>query len=173
MFAHDIKIAGIAIPFDAAHQITQTYEPLGGRALLRMLSGAAVLQNNWNKVRTVIRGSGRYPDQLAGVDWSTSFSIDCAAPLGIHGSSNVITLPAARRSDWAPWGMALVDGRLVNTPMTIATNTATLTAVAGATSYVAYYFPTLTCYAVSAGPSRSFDGRVSGNAGWELIAEEA
>lgn len=172
MNAHDLVIAGVSIPFDSAHGLSQTYEPLGGRALLRMLSGAAVLQSHWAKVRTVVRGNGRYPDALAGIDWSTSFTLSCAAPLGIHAAGTAITLPAARRSDWAPFAMALVDGRLVPTTISIVINAATLGAVSGATGYVAYYFPTLTCYAVSAGPSRSFDGRAH-NAGWELIAEEA
>lgn len=172
MNAHDIKIAGITLAFDSAYQLSQTYETLGGRALLRMLSGAGVLQSHWAKVRTVIRGTGRFPDQLAGVDWSASFSIECAAPLGIHSANTTVTIPAARRTDWAPFAKALVGGRLVSTPMSIAVNTCTLTAVAGATSYMVYYFPTLTCYAV-APPSRSFDGRTQGNNGWELIAEEA
>lgn len=173
MNAHDLVIAGVSIPFDSAWGLSQTYETLGGRALLRTLSGAAVLQSHWAKVRTVVRGSGRYPDALAGVDWSSTFTLECAAPLGIHSANTAITLPAARRTDWAPFGMALVDGRLVRTTISVVVNAATLGAVSGATGYVAYYFPKLTCYAVSAGPSRSFDGRVAGNAGWELIAEEA
>lgn len=171
MNAHDIKIAGITIGFDSAHRLSQTYDTLGGRALLRMLSGAGVLQNHWSKVRTAIRGTGRFPDQLAAVDWSVAFEIECAAPLAIHGATTTIVIPAARRTDWAPFAKALVAGRLVSTPMTIATDTCTLTAVAGATSYMVYYFPKLTCFAVSP-PSRSFDGRTSGNNGWELIAEE-
>lgn len=172
MNAHDLKIGSVTLALDAAWGLSQTYETLGGRALLRTLSGTAVLQSHWAKVRTVIRASGRYPDALAGFDWSSSFTLECAAPLGIHSSSTAITLPAARRSDWAPFAMAMVDGRLVPTTISIVVNAATLGAVSGATGYVAYYFPTLTCYAVSAGPSRSFDGRAH-KAGWELIAEEA
>lgn len=172
MFAHDIKIAGVTLPFDAAWQLSQTYETLGGRALLRTLNGTGVLQSHWSKVRTVIRGQGRYPDALSAVNWATSISIECAAPLGIHSAGTAVTLPAARRTDWAPFAQAVVDGRTVPTSLSIAVNAGTLGAVAGATSYITYYFPILACYAVQA-PSRSFDGRVAGQAGWELIAEEA
>lgn len=171
MFAHDIQIAGILIPFDAAHRISQTYETLGGRALLRTLNGAGILQSQWAKVRTVIRGEGRYPDQLAGVDWSTSFEVQCLAPLALHSSGTAITLPASRRADWSPFSKALVDGRLVSTSLSVVVNAGTIGAVSGATSYLTYYWPKLTCYAVSP-PSRSFDGR-GPVAGWELIAEEA
>ena len=113
MFAHDIKIAGVTLPFDAAWQLSQTYETLGGRALLRTLNGTGVLQSHWSKVRTVIRGQGRYPDALSAVNWAASVSIECAAPLGIHSAGTAVTLPAARRTDWAPFAQAVVDGRTV------------------------------------------------------------
>lgn len=170
---HTIKIANVTLAFDSAHRLTQTYEPLGGRSLIRLASGAAVLQSAWSgKLRTTIRAAGRYPDALHGVDWNSTIEIECTEPLGIHGATTTITIPAARRTDWAPFAKALVNGRLVSTTMTISTNTCTLTAVSGATSYAVFYFPKLTCYAV-APPSRSYDARVQGNAGWELIAEEA
>lgn len=171
MNAHDIKIAGIFIPFDAAHQLSQTYEPIAGRHLMRLADGSAVLQTSWSpKLRTTIRGQGRFPDALSAVDWSASFEIQCAAPLAIHSASTSVTLPSSRRTDWTPFSMALVSGRLVPTPISIATNAGTITAVSGATSYLTYYFPLLTCYAV-APPSRGFEARGT-VASWELIAEQ-
>lgn len=171
MNAHDIKIAGIFIPFDAAHQLSQTYEPIAGRHLMRLADGSAVLQTAWApKLRTTLRGQGRFPDALSAVDWSASFEIQCAAPLAIHSAGTAVTLPAARRTDWPPFAMALVSGRLVPTPISIATNAGTITAVAGATSYITYYYPVLTCFAVSP-PSRGFEARGT-LASWELIAEQ-
>lgn len=171
MNAHNIKIAGVLIPWEAAHSLSQTYEPISGRHLMRLADGSAVLQQSWApKLRTIIRGEGRYPDQLAGVDWSASFELECAAPLALHSSGTAVTLPAARRTDWAPFAKALVDGRLVSTTLSIAGNAGTIGAVANAASYLTYYFPKLTCFAVTP-PSRSFDAR-GPIAGWELIAEE-
>jgi hypothetical protein len=171
MHAHDIKIGGILIPWDAAHSLSQSYEPITGRHLMRLADGSAVLQQSWApKLRTSIRGEGRYPDQLSAVDWSASFEIQCAAPLAIHSSGTAVTLPAARRTDWAPFAKALVDGVLVSTSLSIVVNAGTIGAVAGATSYLTYYFPKLTCFAVMP-PSRGFNAR-GPDAGWELIAEE-
>lgn len=168
MNAHDVIIGGVRVGLDAAYSLSQTYEDIGGRVLRRKLSGAALLQVQWSKVRTTISGSGRLPDGLAGLDYTASLSISCMAPRSIWSSDTTVVIPAARRSDWAPHAYAIVDGRHVRTPMTIAIDTCTLTAVAGAQGYLVAYYPALTCYAQL---RQSFDGR-GPDAGWEIIAEE-
>jgi hypothetical protein len=169
MNAHNVIIGGVEISFDAAYQLSQTYETLGGRSLRRMLSGAALLQSSWAKRRTVISGQGRLPEGLSGLDYSASMTISCAAPLSLWSATTSATLPAARRTDWAPHGYAIVNGRHVATPISIATNAVTFTAVAGASGYVVAYYPSLTVYAEP--PRHTFDGR--GVAiGWEIVAEE-
>lgn len=170
MNAHDIIIGGVVIGFDAAHQLSQTYEEIGGRALLRKLDGSALLQRNWGKVRTVISGSGRLPEGLSGLDYTASMSIHCMAPKSIWSATNTIILPASRRTDWAPHGYAIVSGRHVRTSVSIATNTATLGTVTGASGYVCAYYPILTVYAEP--PRTNFDGR-GPDAGWQIVAEEA
>lgn len=167
---HNIKIDSIEIGFDAANTLNQTYEDLGGRSLRRKLDGTAHLQTAWSKVRTVITGQGDVPEGLDGLDYTTTHTLYCAAPRSIASASNVITLPATRRSDWAPHGYAIVDGRQVRTAVSIATNTATLTTVSGATGYVCAYYPTLTVYLDP--PRKTFAGR-GPVIGWELTAEEA
>jgi hypothetical protein len=167
---HDILIGTVRIAFDAAHELTQTYEPLGGRSLRRKLSGAAHVQSNWAKWRTVISGSGRLPEGLGNLDPSASVSIYCMAPMSITETDTSILLPSARRTDWAPHAYAIVDGRMVPTGISIATNTATLTTVAGASHYTAVYYPILTCYCDK--PTLTFSGRGT-VAGWTLTAEEA
>ena len=164
---HNIIIGGVEVSLDSAHDLTQTYADIGGRSLRRMLNGAANLQSHWTKVRTTISGSGRLPAGLDGLDYNAQLSLSCMAPKSIYGASNSIVLPATRRSDWPPHGYAIVNGRQVPTSISIATNTATLGVVAGATGYVCVYYPTMTVYATL---SQSFSGRGT-LAGWTIEAE--
>jgi len=169
MTPHDIIIGGIRIAFDSAYELTQTYDNLGGVALHRMLDGTGVQQVHWRKLATTITGSGKLPDGLAALNFDSSITILCMAPLGISTVSNVITLPAARRTDWAPVGYAIVGGRLVRSAVSVSTNTATVTTVSGATAYQVLYWPSLTVLASP--PERQFNGRGT-VAGWTLRAEE-
>lgn len=171
MNAHDILIGGLRIGFESAHGLTQTYEELGGSSLHRMMDGSGAKQTHWSKVRTVIEGSGRIPPGLESLDYTGTIEIQCMAPMAVaHATSNVFTLPAARRSDWLPVGYAIKDGRLIRRGCTVVTNTATVETIAGAQGYQVLYWPRLTCYADK--PRRSFDGRTA-TAGWVLTAEEA
>lgn len=169
MTPHDIFIGGLRIAFDSAYELTQTYEPLGGVTLHRMLDGTGAQQVHWRKLATTISGSGKLPDGLAALSFDSSMTILCMAPLAITTVSNVITIPAARRTDWPPVGYAIVDGRLVKSSISVATNTATVTTVSGATAYQVLYWPSLTVYARP--PERQFNGRGT-VAGWTLRAEE-
>lgn len=168
--AHDIIIGGVRIGLQAAYDLTQTYVEIGGRTLRRKLDGSALLQRNWGKLRTVISGRGRLPEGLAGLDYTASMTIDCMAPRSIWGASTAITIPAGRRTDWVPHAYAIVDGEHVRTPLTIAVNACTLTAVSGAQGYLVAYYPSLTMYAEP--PRQTFGGR-GPSAGWEIVAEEA
>lgn len=169
MLLHNIIIGGVEISLDAAHQISQTYETIGGRSQRRMLDGSALLQNNWVRRRTVITGQGRLPEGLSGLDYDTTQVIACMAPLSIWSATTNATLPAARRTDWPPHGYAIVSGRQISTPISIAGNAVTFSAVSGASGYVVVYYPSLTCYLSP--PRLSFDGR-GPVAGWTLEAEE-
>jgi hypothetical protein len=169
MNAHNIIINNVEIGFSAAHQLSQTYEPIGGRSLRRMLTGSAILQHHWAKLKTTISGSGRLPEGLAGLDYSASFDIKCMAPRSIWSATTTATIPASRRTDWVPHGYAIVSGNHVKTAISIATNTVTFTAVSGASGYVVAYYPILTVFASP--PSLTFDGR-GPVAGWTIEAEE-
>jgi hypothetical protein len=167
-----LKIAGVEFAQETFPS-SQTYSRVdGGSNLHRKLSGAGAQQTHWNKLATRISGEGWSPAALAGVDWSTSVEILCIQPRAIHSSSNVATLPAARRSDLTVnvLAYAVVGGALVSTPVNVVTNTATATTVSGATSYQFYYFPKANFF--SRGPVLDLDleGAVYG---WSLEAEEA
>lgn len=170
MIAPLLKIAGVEV---ALHTFptSQTYGVLEGATLHRMLNGAGAKQTHWRKLATQISGDGWAPVALAGVNWTVPIEIACIQPRSIHSATAVATLPAARRSDLTNnvYARAVVNGELVETPVALAGDVATATAVAGATSYQFWYYPKLNFY--SSGPSESLD--LSGAAyAWELSAEE-
>ena len=166
-----LELGGVQVPLAAALGLQQSYEPLGGWTLLRTLNGAALKQQHWLKLRTVLSGEGWVPEGLQALDYSASMTLKCVAPRALASASNVIVLPAARRADAAPFGFAVMaDGSLRDTPGSLAVDTLTLTVVAGAVRYVAHYYPQLTVFAE---PPRSRFDLAGGAAGWGPTAEDA
>lgn len=166
-----LELGGVAVPLLASTDLEQTYEEIGGYTVLRMMSGAAVPQQHWAKLSTQVTGSGILPAGLDALDCSQPMTMKCVAARAICSVSNIIVLPATRRADYAPVGHAVLpDGRHQVTPLALAGNTATLTAVAGAVSYLALYWPQLTVVVTSRPRSRT--GARAGTRGWELTAEE-
>lgn len=165
-----LKIAGIEIPVEV-FPVSQTYRRLEGAKVHRMLNGAALKQQHWGKLATSINGDGWAPPALAGVDWSVPVEVACVQPRAIHSATNVATIPAARRADLTEnvTAAAVVGGELVETPVAVVTNTATATAVAGATSYVFNYYPKFNAY--SSGPEESLDMERAAYR-WSITLEE-
>lgn len=167
----DLTIDGIRLPLAVAGAISQTYEDFGGFGLLRLGLGAAVHQEVWRKTRTTLSASGLIPPGLAAVDWTAAHTLGCVAPRSIQSASNVIALPAARRTDAAPYGFAVdAIGLLRPVAVGVAGNTATLAVWAGAVSYQVLYYPLLTVRA-PAGVRVEYDA-AGAAAGWELVCEE-
>jgi hypothetical protein len=146
-------IGGIEIPVYAlTDDFRQDYEEIAGISSARMGDGSLLIQRAWPtaaanyKLRTTISGGGSLPAPLDSLNRGASVEISCAEPRRITGATptaTTITLPAGRRSDsgYAPTAWALVGGLLVSTPVSIATNTATVTAVSGAQHYHVRYWP--------------------------------
>lgn len=166
-----LKIAGVEIALQT-FPVSQTYRRVdGGSVLHRALNGAGLPQHHWTKLATSIAGEGWAPVALAGVDWSAPVEILCVQPRAIHSASTVATLPAARRSDLTVnvYALAVVDNELIATPVVVVGDTATATAVAGASGYQFMYFPKLSCW--SRGPVEPLD-LTRASYGWTLEAEE-
>lgn len=165
-----LEIGGLVIPVEAAGDIEQTFETIGGSTLLRMMNGAAKKQTHWRKLRTRISGAGWTPPGLAGLDYDVPLLLKSCASRALQSTGNVIAVPAARRTDsgYTPTGFAIVAGRYVPTPLSLASNTATLTAVTGAQGYGVRYWPELTVYAEFSESNRAMGASWS----WQLTAEE-
>ncbi len=142
----DLIVAGLVIPLEALGEHSQSYELSGGRSRLRMMDGSQHAQTRWAKLATTLRASGWAPSGLHGLDPSIAVTLACVAPRAISGAGTAITLPAARRSDVAPVGQAIVAGRIVATALVLAGDVATLDAVPGASGYRALYWPLITAY---------------------------
>lgn len=171
-----LVIDGITIPIHAAYRVTQIYAPVrGGTAMPRARNGALRKHVQWAKLRTTLRGTGNIPTGLEAVDYSASFVLSCIALRGVTGigTNNVLTLPAARRTDtgYTPRGFAFVDGLWRPAGIALVGDVATITTVAGATQYRAAYYPELTVMSQN-GLEDSWDVNRS-VVTWSLDAEEA
>lgn len=149
----NLIIGGIEIPLRALiGGFSQDYEEIAAISARRMANGALHLQRAWPasgnyKLRSIIQGGGILPAPLDTLDRGGVHEISCAEARRIGATSNVITLPAGRRSDtgYTPKGYALVSGELVATPITsLVANVATLTVVSGAQHYQVRYWPKFT-----------------------------
>lgn len=167
----NFQIGNCVIELPQAINFEQTYEEFGGVVTHRMMSGAAIRQTNWSKLRTTLTGDGFLPPGLHGVDWKSSQTLKCGTTRSLASTSNVITLPAARRTDagYTPTAMALKAGWWQPTPVEVAANVATCTAVSGATNYMVEYYPQLTVFIDP--PSITMD-RMAGKYRWTINAEE-
>ncbi len=166
-----LEIGGVRVAVESSDAIAQSYEPIGGVATLRTLSGGALRQRNWRKLRTRVTVSdARWAAALAGLDEDAVHVMKCLAPRVIASTANAIALPAARRADVAPWGFALLaDGFSVATGAAMAGNLLTLTPVTGAVGYQALFVPQLSV--LITGMTENFDVR-GAVASWDLTAEE-
>ncbi len=167
---HDFELGGVVVPIEALLDFEQSYEPFGGSTVLRMMDGTAVKQQAWRKTRTQLSASGWVPLGLDALDFSAPLVLKCAKPVAISSASNVITLPAGRRSDFAPLGFAIAaDRTLVETSCGLVGNVATLGIVAGAVGYRALYVPQLTV--VTDGPQERAS-LTRAEHSWDMTCEE-
>jgi hypothetical protein len=170
-------IGSIEIPDQASMDFTQTYKVQSAIDFRRAADGSGFLRELWTgKLSTTIQARG----WVAGVDdlaLGQSHVIACAMYRAINATGTSIALPATRRSDaeFDPIGFALVDDQLVETPITnIAAinagseDTATLTAVAGASGYRVHYWPLITAAIVAL----TSNGNSRASFEWQLEAEE-
>lgn len=166
------ELGGVVVPVQAAGDVEMDFEDFGGFTWppLRTLNGTALYQEHWRKLRVRAAGSGIVPAGLAGLDYKAQHTLKSCATRAIQTVSNVITVPAARRTDigYAPTGFAVVDGRYRATAIALVGDVATLTVVAGASGYGVNYFPQLTVHAHFKHGGGSAGARHS----WTIEAEE-
>ena len=165
-----MQLGAVIVPVAAALNYSERIETFGGRYRGRTAAGAAVPQIAWERLRVTLSGSGWMPPGLAMLDFSAPMTLKCGLPSSVSSVSNVLTLPAARRTDagYTPYAWAQTDTGVTNTAVSLSGDTATCTTVAGAVAYTVMYWPQLTvvCDPASLDMSRA-------GSSWEIVAEEA
>ncbi len=166
------ELGGLVVPITAALGLSQSISVMGGRSSLRLGNGARLTQQSWEKLRISLSGDGWVPLGLDALDFEATMTFRAGVPHALRANGNVVTLPAARRTDtgYLPFARAHTPEGDVNTTLEIAGNVATCAAVTGAISYTVSYYPQLTVWADP--PEQQFD-RANASSGWELNLEEA
>jgi hypothetical protein len=167
------SIGGVTIELPQSMQMTQTYEEFGGVTTHRMMSGASVRQTVWSRLKTTITVDGFLNPGLEGLDWKSAMTIKCGLPRAINSASNVIAIPANRRTDggarYAPLGFVLQNGMWNKTTCSVVGNVATLGVLSGAEQYQVQYWPEFTAFITP--PAVSYN-RTAGTYSWTIVAEE-
>lgn len=157
------QLDGVELSIAAAEGLSQTYAKTK-KSFRRMMSGAGKAQQNYTpKISTTITGKGWMLPGWEGLDLSSSLVLSCSEAETLAKVTNVIDIPAARRSDVALRCFAYING--VWQPATFSTNVdqITVTLNASATQYMVGYYPEF---------SATIEIDQDGRQGWTLTAEE-
>lgn len=168
-----LEIGSLVIPASAMGRLRVEYEDLEARTDRRTAAGSFNSRSaGWTKLRATISGDGFGPPGLDGLDLDATHTVALPKQAARSSASNVIALPAARRSGglYQPLAFAVVDGHLVSTPVAVVTDTATCTTVPGASGYRVDYFPSITGHVRIAG--NGLDSERARH-GWQIVIEES
>jgi hypothetical protein len=162
----------------SAAGLTQSYQELVSQTLYRKMDGSAAVRRSWKgKIRTDIQGRGLVPHGLQALCTATgTVTVSCIGHRSVRSASNVITIPAARRTDTGSTWYARkwnndVYTSATGTTTTGAPHTVTITLASGETNegYEIVYGPKLTGY-----PSLSEETYTQNDGfSWSLTVEEA
>lgn len=140
----------ILIPHRAGIDLSQDLQRDGGHSYPITHNGTMLHQGHYNKwISRVSAGGCAMASPFLHIDVGTAALLSCVKPTAIYSTSATITLPAGRRGDtgYVPWATAqTLDGCIVDTAMSIVTNTATLTTVSNALQYQVHYYPKFTAF---------------------------
>lgn len=139
------KIDGLALVAVAAVGLAQSYTPTP-KFIARTMDGTAKAQTNYTKLETVISGSGWMLTGWEALDLTDSVVLSCAEARTISDVSNVITIPAARRSDVAVRGFGVINGVPVSTPVNVVADVATLTVIGGESHFIVGFYPEFSAF---------------------------
>lgn len=146
------ELGGVQIPLEASIDFRQTYGEVQKKIIHRMRSGAAAPQSTFSKIKTTLTGSGYSVHGLDGLDYDdpAGLELKCAEPRAVGGTSNIIIVPSARRSDsgYEPFGIAIVRNRRVFVGVaSVSGDQYTLETNPEATAYQVVYYPKITVIA--------------------------
>lgn len=160
----DLIIGGVDIPKEALGGLSQTYAPLGGSQIKRLLSGSAVKITLWQKTQITTVGAGAMPAGLDGLDYTQALQMSCVAPMSIGGTASGLSVPprytARQDAGYAPAEWARLDSGLW-VPSSDSR-------ASGASLFRLYFYPILQ---VLADPPTEVE-HIDGSRQWTLTAQE-
>ncbi|MFI8384816.1 hypothetical protein [Pseudomonas sp. NPDC079086] len=131
-------------------------DAIGGEGDVRLSNGTLVSMTRWSKASGAISVQGWIQPGIDALDFTQIMELRSTQVHTAQGAGLVFELTSTPRPDQAPWAWAVVDGELVPAEVSTVGRTATVTAVAGATSYQVWWMPV---YQVKARrPSKSQSG---------------
>lgn len=163
-----VTLGGVPLVLHAGAP-TQSYEPLGGSAVVRLSGGAAVKMRHWRKTAIAISGTGWMNPGLDGLDYDGPLELRCTHPQSVTSTGTTIALTGTPRPDVAPWAHALVGDQWLRTPCSVAAGVATVTPVAGAELYQVCWMPVFTVFCEP--PPTGLDAGAAAFS-WSITAEE-
>lgn len=164
-----LKIDGIEVPLDTAHDVQQSYMDVeGGTKRVRTLNGRLSSTSLWKKCKTTISGNGWRPSD-SDVRQGRQLILSCVKPRAIDSLSRVINVPSARRSDVPLYAYAMVGGEYQSAGFLVTGNVVTIDLVPLASSYRVMYLPELLVSITEASEALDVAGAVYS---WQLTAEE-
>jgi len=172
-----LKIAGQPIHLHESAELRQRYRRIMAKDVGRLGDGSLQIQNGWAgavKLSTEIQGTGPVPAGLWAFDFGSPLLLSCVEPWAIDVAAGTLSvdLPAGRRTDAGslPFARAFKGTRLVE-PLTVTmtVNTASWSAVLGATGYQVICFPEITA---SINPPDVEMASRGNRYGWSMSAEE-
>lgn len=163
-----LMLGGIPLQLHAG-SVELSEQPIGGETNIRLSRGKLVTLRHWEKMSGTISGAGFTPPGLDGLDFAAHHELRSTKPRAVQSAGTSLTLPADPRPDKSPWAFAYFpNGDWVATPCSVVGRAATVTPVAGATSYQVWFLPR---YVVKC--ARPTEGRAGANYNWSLSWEEA
>jgi len=165
-----LEIGGVVIPQLSAIEIEQEYTEIAARDSSRLADGSAYVRTlHSGKLSTQIKGAGWSQSAIDAIDFDATHVIKCVQARSVYTATTSATLPSARRSDYAPFALAIVGDGLTETSVSMGGDTATITPVSGASGYLVQYYPEFTAVITA-----YKTGIKTQNAeySWQLTAEE-
>jgi hypothetical protein len=144
-----------------ALNFSQSFETIGGASTQRMLNGALIKQTNWQKLKTVLTGSGGIPLGMSDLDFTKPLTLKSGATRSIIRPTNSFPVIPPHRTDegYTPQIFKLFEGRWI--PQA---------GVDDSTSYLLLYYPQINCFAEP--PQEGYAWDAAAPTSWSITAEE-
>jgi hypothetical protein len=157
------KLSGIELAVAATEDLTQPYTRTK-KALHRMMDGSLEAQQNYApKISSRISGKGWIASGWDGLDLSSARVLSSSEAATIASLTNVIDIPADRRSDVPLRAFAYVNGVYIPVGFSTSVNEVTVSLTTGATQYMVGWYPEFSAF---------IEIDLTGRQGWTLTAEE-